>query len=192
MGCHTYFYKKSNRTQQQANDILINELQKSIIDFTEYLNNPADKDIDFLNSLNWTPDVLDNLINLYKRQIRMIENGFCQKAVWYKQPDNSIYIENKGFYEEVGYYDLFRIGYIPDFNLYSHQSTLLFIECVLLGNPHSFQVYNKDNQEYTEQEFSQICEYINKHKGGINIMNNCYTRLDKFWSEYPDGIINFN
>ena len=53
----------------------------------------------------------------------MVENNFCQRAVWNHQNDNELteYIEGKGFYVETGFHDMFRKYGYPEDRLFSLQ-----------------------------------------------------------------------
>ena len=71
----------------------------------------------------------------------MVENNFCQRAVWNHQNDNELteYIEGKGFYVETGFHDMFRKYGYPDDRLFSLEETLNYInnyenKCIVYEN----------------------------------------------------------
>jgi len=91
----------------------------------------------------------------------MVENNFCQIAVWNHQNDKYLteYIEGKGLYiEDTGFHDVFRKYGYPENKLFSLKETL---------------------------------EYINNPENNCTIYENTIERLEDFWINYPDGFIEF-
>jgi len=87
------------------------------------LENPSDK----YSKNSSLLQEYQSLIPIIKRQIRMVENGYCQRAVWNHQPELSEYINNI-FYINSEYHDVFRIGDYPEDVLYSYEECLEYIK----------------------------------------------------------------
>lgn len=155
MGCHTWFYKKLEMTQEEAKKNCLKSLRES-----EELNLEIIKSGDY-TKFGWEIKYLEKLDAIIKRQIRMVSNDYCKRAVWNRvEFDNklSIYVDGKGFYVEADAHDLFRRGLYPDDKLFSYEETISYIE-------------DPKNQ-------CQVFEYT-------------YEGLRKFWDECPDGLIEF-
>lgn len=158
MGCHTWFYRKIERTQEEA--------KQSCIEYLKYARNLAWKIHRKPNGyfgIDWNSTKEEQLryVRLLNRQIRMVSNNLCQKAVWNKQNDEDLveYFEGKGLYiEDTGFHDLFRKYDYPDDVLFSIKDTLDYIK-------------NKEND--------------------CTVYENTIERLNEFWSKYPDGAILF-
>ena len=126
MGCHTWAYKKVERTQEEAKQSCLLKLKNS-----EKLNLNILKDRNY-NGIDWSEWSEENLIwhnKIIKRQIKMVENNFCKRAVWNHQNDKELteYVDGKGFYIEIGFHDMFRKYGYPDDRLFSLQETLNYI-----------------------------------------------------------------
>ena len=112
----------------------------------------------------YTKEYLQKKINVFKRQIQMVESGYCKEAVISKG-SGYLYIRGKGCYDSLNWCDIFRIGGYPENLLFSLDETLEFIE------------QNKDKiHSYHYNEISK--------KGWKE-------QLEDFWKEYPDGMIFF-
>jgi len=110
MGCHTWFYKKSNRTIDEAREIFINEATVNIKLHKEVMVEPDEI---------WC--------EIVERQIQIVRKGLCDVAVYNKQPEIS-FISEKGFFvEHGGYHDLFRKSGYPEIKLYSLKETMDYI-----------------------------------------------------------------
>jgi hypothetical protein len=158
MGCHTWFYRKIERTQEQAKQNCLKGLLKSEKLNLSILNDRNYNNIDWSE---WTDDMLLEHDAVLKRQIRMVENNFCQRAVWNHQNDKNLteYIEGKGLYiEDTGFHDVFRKYGYPENKLFSLEETL---------------------------------DYINNTENNCTVYENTIERLKDFWSNYPDGFIEF-
>lgn len=119
MGCHTWCYKKVERSIEEARRIYLAEAQKFVSGWTSDYENG--------NFFNQTEEEFKKTIAIAERQIRMVEKGLCNVAVMNKQPEMSEFIIGKGFYIECGYHDIFRIGGYPDVYLFSYDECLAFI-----------------------------------------------------------------
>lgn len=163
MGCHTWFKVKIERTQEQAREKWLFAQRNWIERWTEVCNNPFD---DARVAYEWTQDYCDHLLNLYKRQLRMVESGYCSRAIWNKQPDDEnnayVFIEGKGLYADNGNmpHDVFRIHNYPEDRLFSLEETIQFIE------------KNRDKINFYNPEL-------------------IFKKLNSFWEQYPQGMIYF-
>jgi hypothetical protein len=158
MGCHTWFYRKIERTQEQAKQNCLKGLLKSEKLNLSILN---DRNYNGIDWSDWTDDMLLKHDASLKKQIRMVKNNFCQRAVWNHQNDKNLteYIEGKGLYiEDTGFHDVFRKYGYPENKLFSLEETL---------------------------------DYINNTENNCTIYENTIERLKDFWKNYPDGFIEF-
>ena len=154
MGCHTWFYRKIERTQEEAKQSCLRGLRKSE---KLNLNILANRNYNGLDWSDWTESELIKCDSYLKRQIRMVENNFCQRAVWNHQNDENLteYIDGKGFYMETGFHDIFRKYGYPEDKLFSLQETLNYI-----NNPENgCTVY--------EHTIERLKEFWNKYPDGM-------------------------
>ena len=171
MGCHTWFYKKIDVTYEEAKFHLIKVYTDEIELLQKWVDNPLDED--YLEMLEFYPeytfDFIFHNLEVYKRKLRMVENGYCKEAVMNKYSDGTFkvhhYIKNKGMYKSLDWCDIFRIGNYPTDKLFSLEETLDFIE------------RNKDN----------IYGY---HYNDVS-KKDWKEQLEDYWKEYPDGMIDF-
>lgn len=156
MGCHTLFYRRIERTQEEAKQSCLQGLRES-----EELNISILKDRNY-NGFDWSfysDEILIYYGLVIKRQIRMVENNFCKRAVWNHQNDDKStkYIDGKGLYiRDTEFYDTFRKNGFTNIKLFSLEETL---------------------------------EYINNPENNCTIFDHTMTNLKEFWSKYPDGFI---
>lgn len=162
MGCHTWFYRKDNRTIEEARQIFIDLCKQSIIQWDEMLDNQNDE---CRLAYKWTDQDCINQINILKRWIRIVEKGLCNVAVMNKQPEHCIYIQEKGFFitDDSMTHDLFRIGHYPKNKLFSFKETMKFIE-------------DNKNKVYSLHSIGD---------------SDHVQLLMEFWANYPDGMILF-
>lgn len=158
MGCHTWFYRKIGRTQEEAKQSCLQNLKRGRNLAWKIYKNPTS----YCN-IDWevTKEYQLNYINLLNRQIRMVSNNLCSKAVWNRQNDEDLteYIDGRGLYiEDTGFHDVFRKYGYPDDKLFSLEETL---------------------------------NYINSPENKCTIYENTIEHLKEFWNRYPDGIIKF-
>jgi len=161
MGCHTWFYKKIDRSVEEARKIAINTLYKYIKLCENIIadKNYNDRDWnDFDKHGNTNDDVRKQEILISERKIRIIEKGLCNVAVYNMEQESNVLIEDN-FYIESDFHDIFRKSGYPDITLYSLDETLSYIE-------------DPNNNCYYEGEPA-------------------IKALKEFWSEHPDGIIQF-
>ena len=123
MGCHTWFYKKSKRTIDEARKIFIDESKKNI-KLREEVMLESDE---YWEGSGFTKEDSEIWCKIVERQIQMVEKGLCDVAVYNKQPEIS-FITERGFFIEHGeYHDLFRKGGYPETKLYSLKETMDYI-----------------------------------------------------------------
>jgi len=123
MGCHTWFYKKSKRTIEEAREIFIDEAKKNIKLHHEVMLEPDE----YWEDSGFTKEDSEIWCKVVERQIQIVEKGLCNVAVYNKQPEISFMTESGFFIEHEGYHDLFRKGGYPDIKLYSLEETLEYI-----------------------------------------------------------------
>ena len=122
MGCHTWFFKKVERSIEEARELYLTKSEKIIKTWKTIEKIPSDV---------WTPESIAWNIKVLERQMKVVEKELCDAAVMNKQPgDSSCYIKGKGFYIQ-DYslpHDLFRVGGYPEDRLFSLEDTMFFIE----------------------------------------------------------------
>jgi hypothetical protein len=126
MGCHTWFYRKINRTQDEAREDCLVGYRKSLNLYKKILKDPLYKRIEW----GYTDEQLTYYISSLEIQIKDVENRLCEKEVWDEQSDEDLtqYVDDKGlFIEDTGYHDLFRTHIYSSPNLFSLEETLNFI-----------------------------------------------------------------
>ena len=155
MGCHTWFYRKIERTQEEAKENCLNGLKEA-----KELNLNILKDR-FYNGIDWSEWSEDTLRwddAVLERKIRMVENNLCQKAVWNYQSDEDLteFVEDKGLYiEDTGFHDVFRKYGYPDDKLFSLDETLEY-----LNNP-------KNECVFDENSIIRLKEFWKKFPNGM-------------------------
>jgi len=173
MGCHTWFYKRVDRTIEEARAKYIANLEESIVDFTKILNDPNDE---CRLAYEWDNELIQHSIDIWNRQLRMVKSNLCNVAVFNKQPndDGRLYQYENGnlyCYNDDLPHDIFRIGEYPEDKLFSLDETLKYLE------DHSDKIH------YASTIFEKKSEVVLKRKA--------IEELKKFWEEYPDGMIEF-
>jgi len=163
MGCHTWFFTKIERTAEEARKIWINDHKKWMDKWKEICDNPNDH---ARVTYNWSQEYCDYHLEVRKRQLRLVENGFCMQAVFNKQPDDENilyrYVVGKGLFADNGKlpHDIFRSKY-TEVQLFSLDQTLKYIS---------------DNKNALAFHMSE---------------EDTIQALTKFWNEYPNGMIEF-
>lgn len=166
MGCHTWFYRKIERTQEEAKVSCLRHLRKSRnLAWKIYRKPTSYYGINWAGGFNRDLDSYRinqlNYIKVLNRKIRMVENDLCKDAIWNHQDDEELaeYVKGKGlFIEDTGFHDEFRKHLYPEDKLFSLEETLDYIA-------------NPENQ-CTTYDWTE-------------------TRLREFWSKYHDGMIEF-
>ena len=194
MGCHTWHYRKVERTQEEANENCIKSLKKSRRLIWKIFGNPTG-----YGGINWeencgsTKEDCLQRVKVINRQIKAILNGYCQRAVWNHQDDDeiTIYIDGKGLYiEDTGYHDAFRLGGYLEDKLFSYEETMKYLE-------------DKDS-EIRYGSTARLHPEIPMVNGLVNGEPPVWYEVDreerklqshetlrKFWNEFPDGMIEF-
>lgn len=184
MGCHTWFYRKIERTQEEAKQSCLQGLKKSINLGWKMYKNPTS-----YYGIDWgvTKKEQFKYFIFLNRQIRMISNNLCQRAVWNPQNNSDLteYADSKGlFIGDTNFHDWFRIGNYPDDKLFSLEETLEYIELkgdeITFGN---FTLKSPKEQDYQKREWVEVNREESKQK--------CIKKLKGFWNKYPDGMILF-
>lgn len=129
MGCHTWFYRKVERTQEEAKQRCLKKLRYAEQLNLKILNDKHYNGIDWEGYYGYTDESLIKENAVLQRQIRMVEKDLCQRAVWDRQNDEVLkeYVDGKGFYLEAPFHDVFRRGGYPDDKLFSLEETLAYI-----------------------------------------------------------------
>ena len=127
MGCHTWFYRKIERTQEEAKQSCLIKLKRERNLCWKIYKNPTS----YLG-IDWNTTKNEQLeyISKYNRKIKAVANNFYKRAVWNNQNDKeiTIYIDGKGlFIEDTGFHDLFRKGGYPGDMLFSLEETINYI-----------------------------------------------------------------
>ena len=154
MGCHTWFYRKLERTQQQAKESCLEGLRREKSLLKEFI-------VAIENDIDWSQERKESLIKaiaVLERKIRVVEKNLCQRAVWNNQSDNemTMYVDGKGLFIECDdYRDLFRKYGYPDDMLFSLEETLEYI-----NNPENYCFTNKDT-------LIELKEFWEKHPDGM-------------------------
>lgn len=156
MGCHTWFYRKIERTQEEARESCLKKLR-----YEEELNLNILQDRDYkgINWNNWSDDMLLKRDAIIKRHIKMVENNANLKAIWYHQYESltilTDYVEGKGLYFETEYHDTFRRYNYSDDKLFSLEETIAYIR-------------NPTNEcEFNDNTFTRLKEFWNKYPDGM-------------------------
>ena len=155
MGCHTWFYRKIERTQKEAKQSC---LKKLIYDEKLNINILENRSFNGIDWSNYTEEELIKFDTILKRKIRMVKNNLCQKTVWNNQNDKelTVYVEGKGlFIEDTGFHDVFRKYGYPDDKLFSLKESLDYINNT-----------NNDCVIY-EDTVQRLTEFWNKFKNGM-------------------------
>jgi len=139
-----------------------------------YVISSYEKEIELLNK--WTVEHGLKYKPIYERKLQLVKSDRCKVAVCnrYEHVDGvTYYVKDKGFFvssDELPS-NLFRIGNYPEDKLFSLDETLKFIED------------NKDKVYFTSTIFDKRDVDLLKQEAII--------KLESFWNEYPDGMINF-
>jgi len=120
MGCHTWFYKKSNLSVKDA--------QLKAINLLSYYNKSANFLLKENRYNDFTKEQLENWIKSNNRLLKWINNDWITTGC-YRILSDGIYLKSKDtYYVDAEAHDLFRIGGYPNDKLFSLEETLLFIE----------------------------------------------------------------
>ncbi len=185
MGCHTWEHTKTPLTYKDVLPKVIETYRWLVKIAEEYVNDITPDDELYLWG-DCTKEEAIQLLDIRKRQIRMIEKGLCQKAVMRKYADEtcgeydgcrvSRYCDSNGYlYRDVNdVWVKFRCKHYPNDELHSAEEAKQFY-------------LNPDNK----------C-YVNNHEFKYPMMGK-YPELDKevldsidnFFEKYPEGMITF-
>lgn len=129
VGCHTWFYKRVERSYEEAKVIYITDSKKTIQRWEEICNNVNDKS---RIAYQWTQEQCERNLSILCRQLRMVEKRLCKVAVMNHQPDDengtqyqfirgNLYCTNDSLP-----HNIFRVRNYPEDNLLSFQDTMRF------------------------------------------------------------------
>ena len=155
MSCHTWHYRKLERTQEEAKQSCLTMLKRGRNLCWKIYNNPTN-----YRGLNWETTKKEQLdyLKIYNRKIKAVCNNYYQKAIWNNQNDKKLtmYVDDKGLYiADTGFHDSFRKYGYPDNKLFSLKETLDYIE-------------NLDNKcEIDENTLSILIKFWNKYPDGM-------------------------
>jgi hypothetical protein len=175
MGCHTWFYNKVNRPIEEARRLAIEEIEKDRKSWQEIVDNDY-SGVGLEDWRQWEKDGpgeghIENWIKVLERQKRMVEKGFCNAAVYNRQPGITRVIDDELYQEVEGsYHDVFRRSYTDDV-IKSFDEAIEYLE------------ENDDKIRYAKTIFDKTPREESKAEA--------IERLKKFWEEYPEGIIIF-
>lgn len=207
MGCHTWFHEllEPQPSYEEIKKSVIDLYEKSRANTEAFLNGTIEKEYEFIWE-NYIREALQE-IEVYNRQIRMIENNYCKSAVCVRYADdfmqkdefgrglhfdtttNKFYVDLSGSHDNTSpksewYHDIFRIGGYPDEVLYSFDDTLKFLEVnedkIQFGYIMCINPEEQDHQKRIWQEQE-------RESYKIKVIE----KLKEFWSKYPDGQIHF-
>lgn len=104
----------------------------------------------------WSQEEIEFTLAVFKKQYRMVENNYCQKAIWNHQPENVSEYINNVYYVNSEYHDVFRVTGYPNDTLYSYQECLEFIDN-----------YNKKHNINIPVFKERLKEFWDKYPDGI-------------------------
>jgi hypothetical protein len=162
MGCHTWCYTISNKTEEEAKKIWIKELKENIHANKSII---SDKNWGGINWLEYDEGVEGNddrrkeEIILSLEKIEEIGRGECStKEIFINQPELCVFHKGKFYVDVDDYHDLFRRGGYPDDILTS---------------------------------FDETRRYINDRSNGCKTFDFTDGKIKEFWDKYPQGLIDF-
>lgn len=167
MGCHTWFYKKINPqpTYDEVRKKVLGGFIKDNIDlYQKMVDGTLDEDIKDAYP-EWNEEMGRKYLPIFDRMKTMIEGGYCKVAVC---------------------------------NRYEHINSLVNMTQYINGEffistnslPHD--VFRR--HDYPEDKLFSLedtMNYISKWKDKISFSENWEDNVKKFWSENPDGMIEF-
>lgn len=194
MGCHTWFYRKIERTQEEANESCLRLLKTARNCHWKIFRRPTSyRGIDWTEDNYTTKETSLNHINVLNRQIKAIHNGNYQRAVWNKQGDDDLtqYVDGRGLYiEDTGFHDAFRRGGYPEDMLFSLEETLKYMEDNDSIITYSYFVREKPEipciNGLVDGEKPVYYEVEREENKLLAI-----ERLHEFWEKFPEGMICF-
>ena len=164
MGCHTWFYRKLNPqpTYQMVKQDVLDMFEKNRELYVQMIDGTLDEDLKEAYP-EWDMETGLKVLPIIERTIHMVEGGFCKVAVCnrYVHEDLLTVFVNENFY-------------VSDYNL-----------------PHDLFRIGKypKNRLFS---LSETMEFIEKNKENVYFyIDDFENHLNKFWSENPDGMIEF-
>ncbi len=158
MGCHTWFFRKENRSIEEARRLYLNNKKAEIKMWNNMLINPEDE---IKTMHRWSDEFIEWTIKVLERQNQMVTKGLCDVAVMNNQLEHSHYIKDKGFYvtDDLMPHDIFRTSGYPDIHLFSLDETYKFI----------YDNIDKVHMENKESSFKQLDYFWTQFEDGMII-----------------------
>lgn len=163
MGCHMWVFHKIDRSFEEAKSIAINGFRNAIALIEKYpVIDNSGKDVSLFN------------VNVWKRIISRIENGYIKEAVYRHQDweigEHTIYLKGNLYECSNSYHDIFRVHDYPDTILTSYDETINYIESRKQGGD-DLSIYLEND---TLEDYPATKE-----------------RLKNIFEKYPETIITF-
>ncbi len=154
MSWTVYFYIPLERTQEEARLNCLEKLNQ-LLESSKSIT--FEKPFYLMDRSLLTPAIKENWIKVFERQIRMVEKGFCSKAIWNNQLEDYEIdtIDDKHYIVSSEYSNSFRIWKCPSEIFTSYESIKDYIE----ENIEKIYLY-KDS-------FKKLEEFFNKYPNGF-------------------------
>ena len=167
MGCHTWFYKKWkwNVTLEEAKLELIKIVDENIKSTERFMYSPTEEDKEFLSE---HPEYEDSDLMGELEEFQKIKDSIKNLS------DDEIF---ENFVEM----SLKVSRYVKGYGLFIGESGVL---------PHD--LFRKHGYpEDTLHSLEETLAYISDPKNECKVYDHTNEYLEKFWNEYPDGMIDF-
>ena len=154
MSYNVEFYIPLERTQEEARINCLAKLNQ-LLESSKAIT--FDEPFHLFNGELLTPEIKENWIKVFERQIRRVKNGFCSKAIWNNQLEDYEIdtIDDKHYIVSSEYSNSFRIWKCPSEIFTSYESIKDYIE----ENIEKIYLY-KDS-------FKKLEEFFNKYPNGF-------------------------
>lgn len=164
MGCHTWFYKKSNLTFEQAKEIAIKEVETAIGNAKQMLKNDCEEYVELRNMYEWDDAYIQNWIKDLEKDVQLIHENDKEIVYTWVAGSNGFYDKtNETLYENSGYHDIIRVLNYPTIHFYTFEQMLDWI------------IKHRFDSEYNTS----------------HITNDEINKLRNYWQQYPNSIVHF-
>ena len=169
MGCHTWFYTKLEvqPSYEEVREKYLNFLDNERGYFERHISGTLSEDESWLfddKTLEDSEYTLSVLNRIYSRVL----NRYCKIATLRHASYDCLNLEfcdkNNLYYKEVDRHDIFRIGGYPNDELLSMAETLEFLKI------NDYKIFRNSTLEQREEVIAD---------------------MQKFWDEYPNGLVRF-
>lgn len=170
MGNQTRMFIKIDVSYEDAKTYLLDKYQRTLGFYSKQIKGEHSSPFSTtINPAYYTKERCEYGIEVIKRKIRLVENGYCKLAVMHSYQDDRVsqetfYLPEKGMYIEhqlLVFYDIF----VPE---ELNNSTILF-------------------------SMDETREYLDTNKWrSMFTSDQAVLRLREFWDQNPDGLIKFN